>query len=217
MEPYPKIQTVFFRDPETKFNNLLHGQFSIPEFERLKDEKWMFTEKVDGTNVRVIFSGGKLTFKGRGEKSIIPQFLVQRLDDIFYPKIKKLHKVMRDNGVPASDPICFYGEGYGGKIQNGSCYSKSNGFVVFDVKVGDVWLDWDGASILCENIGIDKVPIIGFGTLSDMVYRVSKGHRSRWGDFIAEGIVARPLPGELMPNGDPILVKVKHRDFPNEQ
>ena len=37
MKEYHKIQTVFKRDPDTKFKTLLHGEYSLPEFEFLKN------------------------------------------------------------------------------------------------------------------------------------------------------------------------------------
>ena len=51
MIQYHKIQTVFKRDPETKFKTLLMGEYSLPEFEYLKNNEWVFTEKIDGTKV----------------------------------------------------------------------------------------------------------------------------------------------------------------------
>ena len=52
MKEYHKIQTIFKRDPENKFKTLIYGEFSLPEFEYLKNNTWIFTEKVDGTNIR---------------------------------------------------------------------------------------------------------------------------------------------------------------------
>lgn len=42
MKEYHKIQTVFLRNPETKFKTLIEGQFSLPEFEYLKNNLWVF-------------------------------------------------------------------------------------------------------------------------------------------------------------------------------
>jgi len=58
MKEYHKIQTVFKRNPKNKLKTLLHGNYSIPEFEYLKDNEWVFTEKVNGTNIRVMFDNG---------------------------------------------------------------------------------------------------------------------------------------------------------------
>lgn len=40
-----------------------------------------------------------------------------------------------------------------------------------------------------------------------------KGIKSQWGDFIAEGIVARPATELLTRNGERIITKIKHKDF----
>ena len=69
MKEYHKIQTVFKRDPDNNFKTLLMGEYSLPEFEYLKDNKWVFTEKVDGTNIRVIWDGKDIFFKGKTDKA----------------------------------------------------------------------------------------------------------------------------------------------------
>ena len=40
-----------------------------------------------------------------------------------------------------------------------------------------------------------------------------KGFSSQWGDFIAEGIVARPKVEMKTRRGDRIITKIKYRDF----
>lgn len=42
-----------------------------------------------------------------------------------------------------------------------------------------------------------------------------KGFNSIWGDFIAEGIVARPAVELKTRNGHRIITKIKHKDFVN--
>lgn len=54
---YHKINSIYKRDEKTKeFTN----EFSLPEFEYLKHNLWEFTEKIDGTNVRIIWENGEL-------------------------------------------------------------------------------------------------------------------------------------------------------------
>ncbi len=53
MNEYHKIQSIYLRDPETKHKRFLIGQWTLPEFEYLADNEWSFTEKVDGTNIRI--------------------------------------------------------------------------------------------------------------------------------------------------------------------
>jgi len=68
MSEYHKIESVYKRDPETKYKNFLEGDFTRPEFEFLKDNKWVATEKVDGTNIRVYYDSD-VTFMGRTDKA----------------------------------------------------------------------------------------------------------------------------------------------------
>ncbi len=113
MIEYHKIQTVYLRDPADKFKTLLVGQYAEPEFEYLAQNKWVFTEKVDGTNIRVMIdSQGKLSFGGKSDNAQIPARLVSRLEVRFFPQVETLRAVFPDGG-------CLYGEGYGATIQKG--------------------------------------------------------------------------------------------------
>lgn len=47
MNEYHKIQTLFKRDMTTKKKSLIEGQWTLPEFEYLANNRWIFTEKVD--------------------------------------------------------------------------------------------------------------------------------------------------------------------------
>ena len=53
MVEYNKIETVFNRDT-TGTKKLIRGDWRNEAVEYLKDSKWQFTEKFDGTNIRVI-------------------------------------------------------------------------------------------------------------------------------------------------------------------
>ncbi|HUX79298.1 MAG TPA: RNA ligase family protein [Alphaproteobacteria bacterium] len=207
MKPYCKIQTVFKRDPETKFKTLLEGDYSIPAFEYLKDNEWMFTEKIDGTNSRVCLSEGRVTFGGRTDNSQIPAFLILKLMELF--PAEKMAEVFPDGEA------CLYGEGYGAKIQKGggNYISDGCGFILFDVMCGDWWLERDNIEDVANKLGIPVVPIIGHGTLLDAVERTREGFKSIVGDCIAEGIVMRPDVVLYDRNGKRILSKIKNKDF----
>lgn len=207
MKEYHKIQTVFLRDPQTNFKTLLDGQFAMPEFDYLKNNQWVFTEKVDGTNIRIKFDGEEITFGGKTDNAQIPGFLVNRLNEIFLPQLKKFRSIF-------TGPTCLYGEGYGTKIQKmGGNYRPDQDFVLFDVKVGDWWLQRQDVQDVADKMGIDIVPIIGFGNLWQMVEMVMRGFDSCWGTFRAEGIVARPATELFARNGSRIITKIKHKDF----
>ncbi len=90
MREYHKIQTVFKRNPETKFKTLLEGEYSLPELEYLKDNIWVFTEKVDGTNIRIMYDGKTIVFGGKTDNAQIPSFLITALQEMFLPMIASL-------------------------------------------------------------------------------------------------------------------------------
>lgn len=207
MNEYHKIQTVFKRDMQKNGKTLLEGQWTLPEFEYLAGNRWVFTEKVDGTNIRVMFKGGAVTFGGKTDNAQIPAQLVARLNDRFLPMAAQLQEVF---GCDA----CLYGEGYGAKIQKGgSNYRPDQDFVLFDVRVGEWWMQRVDVEDIAEKLGVDVVPIIGEGTLHDAIAQAKAGIGSTWGAFQAEGIVARPKTEMNTRNGHRIITKIKCRDF----
>ena len=64
MKQYIKITTLWGRE-DKRPHNMIIGKFAKPEFELLKDVRWTFTEKVDGTNVRVMWDGNRVMFNGK--------------------------------------------------------------------------------------------------------------------------------------------------------
>lgn len=86
METYHKIQTVYHRDPENNNRTLIEGKWSMPEFELLKDVDWICTEKIDGTNIRVIWDGEEVIFKGKTDNAEIPKHLLEHLEETFTPE-----------------------------------------------------------------------------------------------------------------------------------
>lgn len=207
MSEYHKIQTIFKRDMSNKNKKLIEGDWTMPEFEYLANNIWTFTEKVDGTNIRVIFKDGKITFGGRTDDAQIPAQLVTRLNERFLPLADKLVYLFWDGAV-------LYGEGYGAKIQKGGGnYRPDQDFVLFDVKCGEWWLQRDDVLDVAINFGVDVVPIIGEGTLYSAVTHAKRGILSTWGPFQAEGIVARPKTELKTRSGHRLIAKIKCRDF----
>jgi ATP-dependent RNA circularization protein (DNA/RNA ligase family) len=210
MKEYHKIDTIFKRDEKGKIQP---GVFSTPEFEYLRYNKWVFTEKVDGTNVRVMF-GSSLKFGGKTDNAQMPMYLLEKLQTILtYEKMNALFPITDGQTEPRS--VCLYGEGYGAKIQKGGGNYNPSGvdFVLFDVRIGNWWLKREDVEEIATKLGIQVVPIIGEGSLEDAVQMTAKGFNSLWGDFLAEGIVLRPATELYGRNGRRVITKIKHRDF----
>lgn len=205
MSEYHKIQTVYKRDPATKHKTLLEGEFSEPEFEYLKDSKWIWTEKVDGTNIRIYFRDGKVVFGGRTDSAQLPAPLVERLQEHF--TVEKMEETFEGDA-------CLYGEGYGPKIQKGGGnYRDDQDFVLFDVLIGPWWMQREAVDGIAGALEIDSVPIVGEGTLLEMVDSARNGVTSTWGDFTSEGYVARPAVEIKSRSGGRLITKIKCKDF----
>ena len=214
MKLYTKIQTVFKRDSTKKRNPIIIGDYTCPEFDYLKGNMWEFTEKVDGTNIRVWpnADSSAIIYGGKTDNAQIPAPLVTRLNEIFVPLLDTFRSVFSlTDKIP---DMCLYGEGCGPKIQKGGGnYGPIPEFVLFDVRVGDWWLRRADVNDVAYKLGLRAVPVIGQGTIADMIRTVRDGMTSTWGDFQAEGIVARPMTELCMRDGSRIITKLKTRDF----
>lgn len=201
---YHKIQSVFKRHEKTK---RFTKEFSMPEFDYLQENLWMWTEKIDGTNIRIIWDGAKVRFGGRTDEAQIPATLIAVLQEMF-PEALML-KVFGDRGG-----IVLYGEGYGAKIQSGGNYiPDGQSFILFDISAGDVWFERPKVGFFAEELGIKIVPIIALGSLESAIDFVRNGFKSEIGTALAEGLVLRPLVEMRTRMGERIITKIKHRDF----
>lgn len=206
---YHKINSIYKRDATKKKHPIMEGVFASSEIEYLQHNEWVFTEKVDGTNIRVMWNGLRVAFGGRTDKAQLPIPLLEELQRLFADEAKMAEQF--DDGTW---PVILYGEGYGSSIQKGGGnYDDAQKFVLFDVRIGDWWLKRKDVQDVGDNLGLFTVPVIGTGTIQDMVNQCKEGFRSRWGDFIAEGIVARPMVELRTRAGHRIITKCKYKDF----
>jgi len=204
---YPKIQSIYKRDERGTF---ILGQFAKPEIEYLRNCEWEWTEKVDGTNIRI---------GGRTSRAQIPTFLLDALRDLslegklreHFPEPELEEGEERNPYLPR---VILFGEGYGARIQKGGGnYRSDSGFVLFDVKVGSWWLQREDVEKVATQLGLDVVPIVSFGTLLEAEQLVRPGLKSRWGDFEAEGLVCTPIVPLFNRQGRRIVVKLKTKDY----
>lgn len=217
MTKYPKIQGLYKRYLEgEKKGKFIIGEYSKPEFELLQNMEWVWTEKIDGTNIRVCYYTcpliDEIKFKGKTDKANMPKHLETKLQELF--PLEKIQKVF-ETGETIPD-ICLYGEGYGYKIQNGGKYVKSKyevNFILFDIRVGNWWLKREDIEKIANQLGIQVVPIVGQGTIDEAIKIVKKGFKSTFGDFIAEGLVLKPKYELRDRRRQRIITKLKYKDF----
>ena len=205
---YHKILNIFKRDSSGK--RLLTGEWSAEEFNYLKDLPWQITEKIDGTNVRVMWDGASMSFNGKSDNAQMPGPLMQTL----IAQFSNLPMLDLFNEKFGDDPVTIYGEGFGGSIQKGGAtYGPEQRFVAFDIRVGDWWLRRKDFNELTRSLAIPVVPEIGVMTLTEAAELASRGFDSAYGPFPAEGVIARPETELRARNGERIIVKIKTRDF----
>lgn len=208
MRTYEKIETVFCRDTDgTK--RLILNDFSNPTIAYLKDNVWVFTEKIDGTNIRVHWDGHKVEFGGRTDKAQIPAHLLDKLNELFGTiEAEELFEQTWGN-----KEVILFGEGYGPKIQSGGAYRDDVSFILFDVLVGDNYQEREWVEKTAQMFGIDIVPIVLVGSIEDGVNYVMTHPKSTMGTAMMEGVVGRPMVELRDRRGERIIVKIKWDDF----
>jgi hypothetical protein len=206
---YPKIETLFNRDATR--HKVVIGAFRHPAFAII--DRWLVTEKVDGTNIRVHLSEDNVvTIGGRTDNAQLPAKLVAYLHETF--PADRIAAV-RKEGEPVA--LTLFGEGYGAGIQRGGGYCAEQRFILFDVLVADRWwLDEEAVSGIAQRLGIERVPLnVETMTVGDIVAFVMANPPSNVGlkQCQSEGIVARTTIPLFDNVGKRIMFKLKHRDF----
>jgi len=198
-------------------------------------------EKIHGTSAHIHFnppvtptSTGRLTFFAGGESH--NKFL-----SLFNEA--ELLKAFNNLGIPCDKSVTVYGEAYGGKCQGMShTYGPNLKFIVFDVQIGDCWLNVPDAEQVAKKLGLEfvhyikvslaKATINGLGILivetslsgvdqqrdACSVQSVRNGVTTAE-DYMAgkgkkrEGVVLRPLIELTMNNGERVICKHKGDAF----
>ena len=207
---YQKIPNIYKRETFGK-NNLIIGDFTSDELAYLKDNEWFFTEKVDGTNIRVIWDGYRVEFRGRTDKAQIPKQLLEKLEELFGGESKE----ELFESTFGKKNVILYGEGYGGKIQGGGGYGDTD-FILFDVMVDGWWLSRADVVEVSVVLDINVVPYLFSGSLEDGVDFIKSRPKSELRDSELEGIVGQTCVPMYNRKGERIIVKIKCRDFPKE-
>lgn len=216
---YTKIDTLFERDENF---NVDPTRLRHPVFATISE--WDVTEKIDGTNIRVLMDeSGHVTFGGRTDRAQMPTDLFQYLLATFTPA--KMQAAFTREGEPLPS-VVLYGEGYGPGIQKGGgAYRKDKAFRLFDVLVGGRWwLDWTNTVDVANKLDILTAPYLGRWTLPKIIDEVCLGIPSvvavQDGGALAhqaEGVVARPIEPLFDKRGRRVILKLKTKDFGTQQ
>lgn len=208
---YPKINSLYKRNE--KDHSLIIGDYSCKEFDLISH--WRIEEKIDGTNVRIVYDptaddDKKITFWGRSKDSQMPVHLLVFLKSHF--TLDKLTAAFPD----AQSKFILYGEGYGNNIQSaGPFYRKEVGFMLFDILAGSWWLTREAIQEKAVLLDLPTPPDLGILTKNEILELVQSKSQSKCSikPQVIEGIIARTEPLMLFRNGKPIMWKLKVKDF----
>lgn len=215
MSDYQKINTLFKRDEKT--NNIILGEYTFDYFKTLENIEWECSEKIDGTNIHIDIDWRSvddwtISFHGRTERANIPAHLATKLHQMF--------DHFNPNDVFTFKVPCIiqiFGEGYGVKIQKGGNYiSDDVDFILFDIRISDMWLQRESVEDIARKMNIKIVPLMGYMTLLDAIEFVRKGFKSTIAEnknYDAEGLVLKTKDGLLDRRGNRIITKLKTIDF----
>jgi len=108
-------------------------------------------EKIHGTAAGILFTPltNTISFQSGGEKH-------ERFVALFDQE--KLIQAFKELGVSNDRTVKVYGECYGASQQGMShTYGKDLRFIVFDVRIGDCWLDVPNAEDVAKKLGLEFV------------------------------------------------------------
>lgn len=189
--------------------------FSHPSFGHIG--QWLVLEKVDGTNVRVIFEPAAekvLRYAGRTDNAQLHPQLMAHLDGLIADEGRWFETFFDEEGI-GPERIILFGEGYGPGIQKaGVAYGGDKRFILFDVLVGDRWwLGWDDVVDVARKLGIPTVP--AFALDADLKRAKSLVAETALLDDAshAEGVILRTDPYLFDGRGHRIMAKYKVRDL----
>ncbi len=218
---YPKINTFFKRVQEGPDKGKIILD-SISKNEFLVPCEWIVSEKLNGTNTRIILSEKGIEIKGKTDKAqfnpIVLRGIGEILKHITQDKIDSLLKLYE------AEKIILYGETIGELVQGKEWKYNLNGREDVDLYIFDVyvmrengkgfWLEIHQIKMVTNELGLKKVPEYGFGTIPEIKRRVKDGlvslvdHKTR-----AEGVVAKTLVTVYDERGNRIMWKLKTKDF----
>jgi len=229
MRTYDKIDTLFNRDKETF--TVIQGDYRRPEFALI--DAWRVTEKIDGTNIRLIFMMDVLPdssnepfvsseVRGKTDRAQLPGPLSVVLEKLRERIAPEVFEIMKEHGL---DTYTLYGEGYGPGIQSGGYYRDDPAFILFDIKAGDLWLDENTVAETALRLELDRVPdlenpydqsmgmlwktqqIVDYVANGECVTTFAKDEKE------AEGVIAKAPVPLYNSRGQRVMFKLKGSDF----
>lgn len=184
---------------EKEFNS-----FRTTELYYLRNNDWFAWRKLDGQNLRVHWNGEQALWNGKSNKFVPAKELSKYMNETFAEELFE-EKFGRDKRVT------LFGEHMGPKSQGNELGLNKDQFVLFDVLIGETWLEYDQVQDIANFFNIYTPASFGevsIMSLKDLINVVASGKYSSW-----EGIVAHPMGRLRDQKGNRIIVKIKNKDY----
>jgi len=206
---FPKIYTLYDRGKDFKLiegviNPKLVGIENIKEF--------VVSIKIDGTNCGIVLTQEKEILIRKRSDFIKDDkqhhHYFEAIKDIDMEKIKDYFK-------DSNSLITIFGEVCGKGIQKqGETYSDKPTFILFDIKCGNSFFDWDDLIKFSKFTGIKMVEWFKFEGKDILDYNywlnlLKEANKTKY----VEGYVVRSRPALLSKFGTKMLFKIKLKDF----
>jgi hypothetical protein len=229
MHEYGKTENIFTRDEET--HKLVPWDYRQEEVRLIDQHSWLFTEKIDGTNVRLTFMPAQdeldyemygtfsVALRGRSDNATLPE-------DLEVPAFARepedepgaIFETYRQLGLadelgPRADiAVTLYGEAYGAGIQKGGGYSPDKRIRYFDLVTTPIidgvqagrhsFRPFTQLQAVADTLSLPLVPVLAFDHLTKAVEGVRAGFPSLVA--IQEGGLGREAEG-VVGRTDPYL------------
>ena len=200
----PKTKTLFERDDKFKVKA---SRWFLTEQRFGYIDKWLLTEKMDGTSVILSIGKDGDDFHGRTAKSQFTPAMTAFLSVQTALACSRLY----DHGIEEAD---IYAELFGEGIQGNPHGMEGMHLRVFDVRIGGFWLDWYNMINVVSKAGLEHVPSLGFTDIEVGTEFVRSAQVATVGTTgYVEGVVARTEEYLYDNQGNRLTWKLKRKDF----
>ncbi len=116
-------------------------------------------EKIHGTSAHISWKDNKILYFSGGGKH-----------DTFVKMFNNEELMKKFSEHFPNDTVILYGESYGGKQQGMSqTYGVEPRFILFDVQIGDIWLDVPNAEDVTKKMGLEFVDYVKIKTDLELI------------------------------------------------
>jgi len=178
--------------------------YSKPLFWYLSTLQWQYKRKLNGENLRVKWDGNRVVWNGKTNAYQASKKLTNYMKETFVEEIFE-ERFGRDKTV------LLFGEHMGEKVQGNELGLEKPEFVLFDVKIGEFWLEPEDVEEVAKYFWLRTYKDFGDtgqDTLINLISRTAIGDFKEW-----ERIVATPKIRCLQPNGERVICKIKNKDY----